>query len=156
MIPFLKKSYNDILFDIYNITNGDIIVGGSLSLRLQNIIDRDIDDIDLNILNSDWIRYESKLNKNYKIYQQMVLNLEPHLKFRMCTCLTKENINEFHMFINYIESNLFNLVTYENYTFKVLKPELHLLDKMYMLEDSPNDGKILYDIDCIKKFIDGK
>lgn len=83
MIPFLKKSYNDILFDIYNITNGDIIVGGSLSLRLQNIIDRDIDDIDLNILNSDWIRYESELNKNYKIYQQMVLNLEPHLKFRI-------------------------------------------------------------------------
>lgn len=156
MIPFLKKSYNDILFNIYNITNGNIIIGGSLSLRLQNIIDRDIDDVDLNILNSDWVKYESELNKNYRIYQQLVLNLEPHLKFRICTCLTKQGINEFHLFINYIESDLFNLVTYENHTFRVLKPELHLLDKMCMLEDSPTDEKTLYDIDCIKKFIDGK
>ncbi len=153
MIPFLKNSYNDILLDIYNITNGDIIIGGSLSLRLQNIIDRDIDDIDLNILNTDWVKYESQLNKNYKIYQQMVLNLEPNLKFRICTCLTKQGINEFHLFINYIETNLFNLVNYGDYTFRVLKPELHLLDKMCMLEDEPTNSKILYDIDCIKKFI---
>lgn len=155
MIPFLKQSYNDILFDIYKITNGNIILGGSLSLKLQGIIDRDIDDIDLNILNSDWSLYESLLNKNYKIYPQSILNLEPNLKFRICTCLTKQNINEFHLFINYIESNLFNLIEYNEYKFRVLKPELHLLDKLCMLEDEPTNSKILYDIECIKQFLNG-
>lgn len=153
MIPFLKKSYNDILYDVYEITNGDIILGSYVSLRLQGIIDREVDDIDLNILNSNWIKYETKLNKNYKIYPQLVLNLEPYLKFRICTCLTKSNTNEFHLFINYIEDDIFTIIDYNHMPIRVLKPELHLLDKRCMLEDTPFDGKIISDIDCIKSYL---
>jgi hypothetical protein len=67
MLPFIRKSYIEIFEDFYNITGGNIILGGSLSLRLQDIIDRDINDIDLNITKSDWNKYEmnimKKLNK---------------------------------------------------------------------------------------------
>ena len=81
MLPFIKKSYANIFEDFYNITNGDIILGGSLSLRLQGVIDRDINDIDLNITISDWNIYKSQITKKYKIYHGGLLNLYPHMEY---------------------------------------------------------------------------
>ena len=156
MIPYVRKSYIDIFEELYNITNGDIILGGSLSLRLQNVINRDINDIDLNITKSDWDKYESDIVNRYKIYQGPVLNLRPHMEYRICTCLTKQNQNEFHLFINNIETNLYNIVIYNDVTIKVLKPELHLLDKECMLADDTTNTKNISDITAIKKYLNEK
>jgi hypothetical protein len=156
MLPFIKKSYANIFEDFYNITNGDIILGGSLSLRLQGVIDRDINDIDLNITISDWNIYKSQITKKYKIYHGGLLNLYPHMEYRISTCLTKENKNEFHLFINNIETNLYNMVVYDDVFIKVLKPELHLLDKECMLADELSNKKNLLDIESIKKFLNEK
>ena len=156
MIPYVRKSYVDIFEEFYNITNGDIILGGSLSLRLQNVIDRNINDIDLNITKSDWDKYESDIVNQYKIYQGPVLNLRPHMEYRICTCLTKQNQNEFHLFINNIETNLYNIVIYNDVTIKVLKPELHLLDKECMLADDTTNIKNISDIESIKKYLNEK
>jgi hypothetical protein len=153
MIPYVKKSYVDIFEEFYNITNGDIILGGSLSLRLQNVINREINDIDLNITKSDWERYEADITKRYKIYHGPILNLKPHMEYRISTCLTKQNQNEFHLFINNIETDLFNIVIYNDNPIKVLKPELHLLDKECMLEDDVTNLKNIADIADIKSYL---
>ena len=156
IFPFIKKSYANIFEDFYNITNGNIILGGSLSLRLQGVIDRDINDIDLNITISDWNIYKSPITKKYKIYHGGLLSLYPHMEYRISTCLTKENKNEFHLFINNIETNLYNTVVYNDIFIKVLKPELHLLDKECMLKDDPTNKKNLSDLNAIKEFLNEK
>ena len=156
MLPFVKKPYAKIFEEFYNITNGDIILGGSLSLRLQGVIDRDINDIDLNITISDWNRYQSQITKKYKIYHGALLNLRPHMEYRISTCLTKQNQSEFHLFINNVETNLYNTIVYNDVFIKVLKPELHLLDKECMLVDDPSSQKNLSDIDSIKQFLNEK
>ena len=65
----------------------------------------------------------------------------------------RENKNEFHLFINNIETNLYNMVVYDDVFIKVLKPELHLLDKECMLKDELSNKKNLLDIESIKKFL---
>ena len=156
MLPFIKKSYANIFEDFYNITNGDIILGGSLSLRLQGVIDRDINDIDLNITISDWDKYQSQITKKYKIYHGALLSLYPHMEYRISTCLTKQNQNEFHLFINNIETNLYNIIVHNDINIKVLKPELHLLDKECMLADDITNTKNISDIESIKKYLNEK
>lgn len=156
MIPYVRKSYADIFEEFYNVTKGDIILGGSLGLRLQNVIDREINDIDLDIKKSDWDLYEKELVKNYKFYNGPVLHIEPKLRYKIVTCLTKNNTNEFHLFINYIEEDLYNIVDINGVKIKVLKPELHLLDKECMIEDDVVDPKHLQDIECIKKYLNEK
>jgi hypothetical protein len=153
MLPFVKKPYANIFEDFYNITNGDIILGGSLSLKLQGIIDRDIDDIDLNITISDWNRYQSQITKKYKIYHGAIMQLHQLMEYRISTCLTKQNNYKFHLFINNIETNLYNTIVYNNVFIKVLKPELHLLDKEYMLMDDITNAKNISDIEAIKKYL---
>jgi hypothetical protein len=156
MLPFIRKSYIEIFEDFYNITGGNIILGGSLSLRLQDIIDRDINDIDLNITKSDWNKYEMNIMKKYKIYHGPSMSLQPLLKYQISTCLTKKNQNEFHLFIHFIESNLYNTISYMGNDIKVFKPELHLLDKECMLADDTTNIKNISDIACIKKYLNEK
>jgi hypothetical protein len=155
MLPFIKKSYTDIFEDFYNITNGNIILGGSLSLRLQGIIDRDINDIDLNITISDWNKYQSHITKKYKIYHGAVMQLHSIMEYRINTCFSKENKNEFHLFIHY-EKDIFNIIIYNNNPIRVFKPELHLLDKEYMLADDISNTKNISDVDLIKKYLNAK
>jgi len=156
MLPFVKKPYANIFEDFYNITNGDIILGGSLSLKLQGIIDRDINDIDLNITISDWNRYQSLITKKYKIYHGALMRLLPIMEYRISTCLTKQNNNKFHLFINNIEPNLYNIIVHNDISVKVLKPELHLLDKECMLADDITNIKNISDIESIKKYLNEK
>lgn len=156
MLPFITKTYVEIFEDFYNITNGDIILGGSLSLRLQGVINRDINDIDLNITKSDWDKYENKITKKYKVYYGALMNLYPNMKYKICTCLDSKNKNEFHLFINNIETNLYNIIVYNDMSIKVLKPELHLLDKECMLADDITNKKNILDIESIKKYLNEK
>ena len=157
MIPFIKKSYSEIFENLYNITNGSIILGGSVSLRIQNIISRDVNDIDFGINKSDWDRYETKITKEYKVYYGAILpHLHPIMESRVTTCLTKKNMNQFHLFINNIETDLFDIVIYNNIPIRVLKPELHLLDKESMLLDDGLHANNISDIFFIKKYLNEK
>lgn len=156
MLPFIQKSYANIFEDFYNITNGNIILGGSLSLKMQNVISRDINDLDLAINKSDWIKYESKIIKKYKIYYGQLIHLPPKMEHRVSTCFNKKNKNEFHLFINNIENDMFNIVIYNNNPIRVFKPELHLLDKEYMLADDITNLKNISDIDSIKNYLNAK
>jgi hypothetical protein len=156
MLPFVKKPYANIFEDFYNITNGNIILGGSLSLKLQGIIDRDIDDIDMNITISDWNTYQSQIIKKYKIYHGALMRLPPIMEYRISTCLTKQNNYKFHLFINNIETNLYNIIVHNDISIKVLKPELHLLDKEQMLMDDITNTKNISDIEFIKKYLNEK
>jgi hypothetical protein len=65
----LKDPYNDIFNNLYELTEGNVIIGGSLSLKLQGVITREIEDIDVNVLKSDWDRYEFILNKKFRMYR---------------------------------------------------------------------------------------
>jgi hypothetical protein len=156
MLPFIKKSYSDIFEYFYNVTNGDVILGGSLSLKLQNIICREVNDLDVAINKSDWDNYEHKIIKKYKIYYGQLINLPPKMNHRVCTCFNMENKNEFHLFINNIEIDMFNIIIYNNIPIRVFKPELHLLDKEYMLTDNVNNMKNMSDVDSIKKYLNEK
>jgi hypothetical protein len=156
MIPYVRKSYADIFEDFYNITNGAIILGGSLSLKMQNVISRDINDLDLAINKSDWDLYEHKIIFKYKVYYGQLVELHPNMEHRVCTCFNKENKNEFHLFINNIENDMFNTIFYNNIPIRVFKPELHLLDKEYMLADDVTNMKNVSDVDSIKKYLNAK
>jgi hypothetical protein len=156
MITYLSPVFNEIFNEIYQITNGKIIVGGSLSLRMQNIVQRDISDIDLNLTKTDWDTFESHINKKYNIYHGPRIKIESKLDYIVSRCLTKDKSIEFHLFINNIEADLFNNIIYDDKNVRVFKPELHLLDKEIMLLDDSANQKIKSDIINIKKHINEK
>jgi hypothetical protein len=55
----IKDSYNKIFADLYKITEGKIILGGSTSLALLGIINRESNDLDVMITHEDWLNYKS-------------------------------------------------------------------------------------------------
>lgn len=147
----VKKSYNEIFNQIYRITEGKIILSGSLGLKYQSIIDRDINDLDVNILASDWETYKTKLEKRFRIYPSVKINYGV-LKYDVYTCFDKETkLNEFHLFVNY-STDIFKIVN----KIRVLKPEYHLIDKQMMYDSGQNTDKHLSDIMNIKTYLDEK
>lgn len=152
----LKEPYNQIFEDLYNITEGNVIIGGSLSLKLQGVITRDIEDIDVNILKSDWDKYEFNLNKKFRMYQGIHI-FKPSLgfDFEVYTCLNNDRQGEFHLFLNYV-SDIFNIIQHEDKTLRVLKPEFMLKDKQWILETEPELNKHRQDVESIKVWLNGR
>lgn len=147
----IKKSYNNIFNQLYKITNGTIILSGSLSLRYQNIINRDINDLDVNILFDDWQLYKSELYNSFRIYPNMKINYGI-LHYDVYTCFDKETkLNEFHLFVNY-SNDIFDAIN----DIRVLKPSYHLIDKNMIYESGQDVDKHLNDINCIKNYINEK
>jgi hypothetical protein len=147
----IKNSYNEIFNQIYRITDGKIILSGSLGLKYQSIIDRNINDLDMNILATDWEMYKTKLEKRFRIYPSVKIKYGV-LEYDVYTCFDKETkLNEFHLFVNY-SNDIFNLID----KIRVLKPEYHLIDKQMMYESGQNPDKHLMDILDIKKYLNEK
>lgn len=65
-LDFLTGTQNTILNELYNLTNGKIMLVGSSILKINNIIDRPIGNINLN-LNKEDIQYFDKINENFEL-----------------------------------------------------------------------------------------
>lgn len=149
----IKTEYLEILEQLHNITEGNVIVGGSTSLFLQGIIDRKIDDIDFNISKEDWFKYEGKIQKRFRVYKGLhIINKDGTLNIDIVTCLTKETNIEFHLFINHIFYP-YSLVNLGDKEIRVLSPEIILKDKEWIVDEEPHLTKHLVDIDKIKQFL---
>lgn len=150
----LHGPYGEIFDEIYSITEGNIIIGGSLSLKLQGVISRDISDIDLNILKNDWNIYENILQRKFRLYKgDLIVNQDLGFNFEVYTGFNKNKCGEFHLFVNYVE-DIFNTISSEGYPIRVLKPEFILKDKLWILETEPELIKHNEDIELIKKWAD--
>lgn len=147
----IKKSYSDIFDKLYIITNGKVILSGSLSLRFQNIIQRDVHDLDVNILIEDWELYKSEINKQFRVYPNLKI-IYDILKYDVYTCFDKETkLNEFHLFVNY-SKDIFDVIN----DLRVLKPNYHLIDKQMIYNSGQDIEKHLSDIVMIKTHINEK
>ncbi len=149
----IKPEYQQILDELYEITEGNIIIGGSTSLFLQGIINRKIDDVDFNLLKDDWLKYEGKIQRRYRVYKGLhITNKDGSLNIDIATCLTKINNVEFHLFINHIFYP-YNVVKLGDKEFRILSPEIILKDKEWIVEEEPHLTKHLDDIEKIKLFL---
>jgi hypothetical protein len=152
----LKDPYNDIFNDLYDLTEGNVIIGGSLSLKLQGVISREIEDIDVNILKPDWDKYEFTLNKRFRMYRGIHI-FKPSLgfDFEVYNCLNNNKEGKFHLFLNYV-NDIFNVIQFEDRVLRVLKPEFMLKDKLWILETESELNKHRQDVESIKIWLNGK
>jgi hypothetical protein len=151
----LRESYNEIYNQLYNLTSGKIIIGGSVSLRLQSIIDRNLNDLDVNILYDDWIVYKSSLETKFKMYPSIQIKYK-ELKYDVYNCFDKvTKLNEFHLFVNY-GCNIYNVLNLNKNNVRVIKPEYHLMDKKMIFESGQDINKHLNDINSIQKYLNEK
>ena len=145
------SSYNEIFNQLYKITDGKVILSGSLGLKFQNIIERDVNDLDINILYPDWLIYKSELEKSFRIYPGVQIR-HGELEYDVYTCFDKKTkLNEFHLFVNY-GNNVFILK--EN--IRILSPQVHLLDKEMIMKHGENPDKHIEDINLIKAYLNEK
>lgn len=144
----IEKSYSDIFEKLYKITNGNVILSGSLSLKYQNIINRTVTDLDVNILNSDWDKYKSSIYNHFRVYPNFKIKYGI-LDYDVYTCFDKiTKLNEFHLFVNYSD----NIYTISN-GIRLLKAEYHKIDKTMIYESGQDAEKHLNDLNHINKFL---
>lgn len=65
-LDFLSKQNNDTLNNFYNITEGKIILGGSSVLKINNILDRPVGNLNL-VLNQSDSKYMDDIIKQYDL-----------------------------------------------------------------------------------------
>jgi hypothetical protein len=149
---FLDESYNQILNDLITITENNIIVGGSVSLVLQNAINRNVNDIDVNIDTDCFIKYEPILKKYFNFYFMGIGNM--YIKNNIIyTCKhlkTKKLINLFvtENVINYIKE-----IPYNHSKIKIIDAKHILLDKIDMVNRNQDIKKHSVDIIEIKNYL---
>jgi hypothetical protein len=147
----IKGSYNDIFTKLYEITDGKVILSGSLSLKLQNIIQREVNDLDVNILSSDWEIYKQAIEKSFRIYPGIEIRYGL-LQYDVYTCFDKiTKLNEFHLFVNYGKDIYITLNG-----IRVLNPTIHLIDKEMIMKSGQDVNKHVDDIILMKKHLHEK
>jgi hypothetical protein len=153
MLSVLKKNFQKPIEDFYKITEGNVIFSGSLSLKLNGIINRELNDFDLNISLEDWIKYKPKLDSVFKFYPGIRLNYSWFI-VDSYTCYTDTNI-EFHVFVDLLEQE-FEEIYIEGIKCKVLKPELVLKHKEIILKEESYLTKHISDIELVKHYLNEK
>jgi hypothetical protein len=151
----IKPAYKEILKELYDITEGNIVIGGSLSLKLRGIIDRSINDIDVNLSESDWLKYEQNLNKKFKFYSAShIINKDNTQNHTILTCIPKNKNNQFHLFINHIDFP-YETIIVDSIKYKLMSAQFILKDKLWILEDKYNTelDKHSKDVESIKSWI---
>lgn len=149
---FLNEFHNQILNDLIILTENRIVIGGSISLLLQNIINRKINDIDINISQEDFIKYQPALETHFNFYFMGIGNM--HIKDNtIYTCKhlkTKKLINLFvtKNLVSYIKE-----ITFNNIDIKIINENDILLDKMDMVNRNQEIEKHSEDIIAITKYL---
>jgi hypothetical protein len=149
---FLNEEHNEILNDLVSITENNIIIGGSTSLILQNVINRNVNDIDVNIDTDCFIKYQSLLEKYFNFYFMGIGNM--YIKDNtIYTCKhlkTKKLINLFvtKNVVNYIKE-----IDYDDIKIKIIDVRHILLDKIDMVNRNQDIKKHSADIIEIKNYL---
>jgi len=144
----IEGSYNDIFNHLYDITDGKVILSGSLGLKMQNIIKREVNDLDVNILSSDWEIYKNSIEESFRIHPSIQVRYGI-LEYDVYICFDKiTKLNEFHLFVNYGE-NVY--ITLNN--IRIFNPNQHLIDKEMIAESGQDVEKHMEDLKSIKKYL---
>ncbi len=144
----INPSYSNIFDILYKITKGRIILSGSIGLKYRNIIQRNINDLDVNILSDDWELCKPEFQKYFRIYPNVKINYDI-LKYDVYTCFdSKTKLNEFHLFVNYSD-DIFDVID----NIRILKPSYHLIDKQMIRDSGQEIEKHSTDIELIKKYL---
>ncbi len=147
----IQDSYNKIFNRLYEITDGKVILSGSLSLKLQNIINRDVNDLDVTFLHSDWEVYSKTIKDLFRVYPGVQIRCG-ELEYDVYTCFDKvTKLNEFHLFVNYGKDVY---VTFNN--IRVFNPKIQLMDKEIIMKNGQDTNKHSQDIILIKNYLDEK
>ncbi len=147
----IKDSYNKIFNQLYDITEGKVILSGSLGLKLQNIIKREVNDLDVNILSSDWEIYKNNIEKSFRVHPSIQVRYGT-LEYDVYSCFDKKTkLENFHLFVNYGEDIFLTLNG-----IRVLKPSIHLIDKEMIVKSGQDINKHESDIVLIKKHLNEK
>jgi hypothetical protein len=146
----IKDSYNKIFTDLYKITDGKIILGGSTSLSLLGILNRESNDLDVMLTNEDWLNYKSLIEFTFRVYPSLQIR-DVYLEYDLYTCFNKiTKLDKFHLFVNYGQN------VYVNFNgIRVFNPEVQLLDKEMIAKSGQESIKHLHDIELIKKYLNG-
>lgn len=145
-LDFLSNTNNKILNEFYYLTDGKITLGGSSVLKINNIIDRNVGNLNLVLFESD-IEYFDKISEKYELL--FVTNQLYGLKnkiywfkkygvngvFYICNDM---GYDEFHF-----SNNILRVATIEN--LKYNKEEL-------VKNGDSNSIKHFRDIECINEF----
>jgi hypothetical protein len=124
-----------------------------LALKLLGIIDRELNDFDLNISFTDWVKYKSKLDSIFKFYPGIRLNYGWFI-VDTYTSFTNTNL-QFHVFVDLLEQE-FEEIYIEGIKCKVLKPELVLKHKEIILKEEAYLTKHISDIELVKNYLNEK
>lgn len=136
---------------LYQITEGKVILSGSLGLKLQNIIEREVNDLDVNVLSSDWIEYKEIIEKTFRVYPGVQIRYGI-LEYDVYSCFDKvTKLNKFHLFVNYGKDVY---ITINN--IRVLRPKIHLIDKEMIVKSGQDIDKHMDDISLIKDYLNEK
>lgn len=147
----IKNTYSEIFNQLYKITDGKVILSGSLGLKLQNIIQREVNDLDVNILSSDWVIYKEIIEKSFRIHPGLEIRYGI-LEYDLYTCFDKiTKLNEFHLFVNYGKDIYITLNG-----IRVLNPTIHLIDKEMIMKSGQDVNKHVDDIILMKKHLHEK
>lgn len=144
----IANSYGEIFNHLYNITDGKIILSGSSGLKLQNIIQREANDLDVTFLSSDWETYGEVIKDSFRVYPGVQIR-SGELEYDVYTCFDKKTkLNEFHLFVNY-GKNVYISVD----GIRVFNPRIQLLDKEIIMKNGQDGSKHIEDIVLIKNHL---
>lgn len=147
----IRGLYSDIFSELYEITEGKIILSGSLGLKLQNIIQREANDLDVTLLSSDWEVYNKAIKNAFKVYPNVQIRCDK-LEYDVYTCFDKATkLNEFHLFVNYGDDVY---ITLNN--IRVFNPKIQLIDKEIIMKNGQDGDKHTQDILQLKAYLNEK
>lgn len=147
----IDNSYNEIFNNLHKITEGNIILGGSIALSVLGILHRKSNDLDVMITNEDWLSYKSKIENHYRVLPNLQIR-HGILEYDVYTCFDKiTKLNEFHLFVNYGQNVYLNVNG-----IKIFNPKIHLIDKEMIAKSGQEYEKHIEDIKHIKKYLNEK
>ena len=148
----IKNSYNDIFNKLYDITEGNIILGGSAALKIESITDRIPNDLDVMLTNSNWLKYRFEIEKKFRIHPTIKRTIFDGLEYDSYTCFDKETkLNEFHLFVHYDE-NISKTIN----GIQIINTDIILKAKRMLCKVEQDFQKHLNDIKLIENFLNEK